>query len=261
MVLKTNRSKLPNKRLQRLWERYRKGDCLEARNALIAYYRRYAYAVVRRVRARLPRTVETGDLRGAGDIGLIQAIQNFDPERGVPFEAFCERRVRGAILDELRRHDWLPRPVRQRLNLRRELREDLRTRLGHDPSDAEIASAMQISLQEYLSQYQPGRDTPVLAGARPAGTGQNGESGLDYLEDPRELSPAEDAFRREMLETISQTLEEQDRLVLYLRFFEGRTLREIGEELGLSPSRVSKIVSGAVARLKERFTAQTEPAD
>ena len=116
MVRRAKRKQRRNQTLERLWVKYRDDDQMEARNALVEYYRPYATGVVRRVKSRLPRNVELGDLEGAGDVGLIQAIQNFDPGRGVPFEAFCEHRIRGAILDELRRLDWVPRPVRNRLN-------------------------------------------------------------------------------------------------------------------------------------------------
>ena len=253
MVRRIKRSNLPNRTLQRLWTEYRSTERMESRNALIEYYRPYASSVVRRVRARLPRNVEIGDLEGAGDVGLIQAIQNYDPERGVPFEAFCEYRVRGAILDELRRLDWLPRPVRNRLNQKKEVLEDLRHRLGHDPDDAEIAAALHMSLKDYLAQYGAGKETPVLAGSKPVGEDGQGEPGLDFLEDPRSDLPMEDAHRRELLEAIAATLEPEGREIIFKRYFEDRTLKEIGDELQLSQSRVSKILGRLLDRLKDRF--------
>lgn len=252
MVSRDKRTKLRNRTLERLWREYREGNRIEARNALVEYYRPYASAVVRRVRARLPRTVELGDLEGAGDVGLIQAIQHYDPARGVPFEVFCEYRVRGAILDELRRHDWLPRPRRMRLNRKKEVLEALRHKLGHDPGDAELAAELGMSFAEYMTLFGSSCEAPYLAGSRP---GEDGEGGLalDFLEDPREGGPFDDAHRREMLERIAGTLDPESRELLFKRYFEERTLKEIGSALAISESRVSKILGRVIDRLKDRF--------
>lgn len=241
-----------NETLTRLWGEYREYERIEARNALVEYYRPHSVRVARKVKARLPRSVEIGDLESAGDVGLIQAIQSFDPTRGVPFEAFCEHRVRGAILDELRRHDWLPRPVRNRLNKRKGLTEDLRKELGREPTEEETAKALGISLEDYHRDYGSGKDTPVLAGGKRGDDGE-GDGTLDFYEDPREFAPDTDAHARELLELISQTLDEEAREILFMRFFLEYSLKEIGEDRNISQSRVSKILGRIMDRLKERF--------
>lgn len=251
MVTRGSRSSPDNKALMRLWDEYCNGDRIEARNALIEFYRPFATSVMRRVKARLPRSVEIGDLEGASDLGLIQAIQNFDPERGVPFEAFCERRVRGAIIDELRRLDWLPRPMRNRLNRRKHIVDQLRSELDRDPSDVEIAERMEITLERYHQVFGAGKDSPMLAGSKSGDS--DGESGLDFVEDKRQEGPIEDAHRSEMLAAISSSLDDEGRDILFKRYFENRSLKEIGDELGLSQSRVSKILGRLVDRLKDRF--------
>ena len=253
MVRRGKRYKIRNQTLERLWSDYCSTQRIEARNALIRYYRPFAYSVVRRVKARLPRMVEIGDLEGAGDVGLIQAIQNYDPERGVPFEAFCEHRVRGAILDELRRLDWLPRPVRNRLNEKREVFDNLRRELGRDPSDDEIAAELGVALSEYFARYGSGKDTPVMAGSKLNGEDGEFEAGMDFLEDPKAEGPIEDAHRRELLEFIAASLDAEGREILFKRYFEDRTLKEIGDDLDLSQSRVSKILGRLIDRLKDRF--------
>jgi RNA polymerase sigma factor for flagellar operon FliA len=234
-----------------LWEEYCTGDRIEARNALIEFYRPFAATIVRRIKARVPRSVEIGDLEGAGDVGLIQAIQNFDPSRKVPFEAYCERRVRGAIIDELRRLDWLPRPMRTRLNRRRGVIDELRSELERDPSDVEIAARMSISLKRYHQVFGAGKDAPMLAGSK-SGESES-ESGLDFVEDIRVEGPHEDAHRREMIAAIASSLDDEGREILFKRYFENRSLKEIGDDLGLSQSRVSKILGRLVDRLKDRF--------
>jgi len=202
---------------------------------------------------RLPRSVEISDLEAAGDVGLIQAIQNFDPGRGVPFEAFCEHRVRGAILDELRRLDWLPRPMRHRLNKKKEAIEHLRCTLGRVPVDVEIAQHLGLSMDEYTRRFGKDHEAPVLAGGKPGNEGKDAEPGLEFLEDSRIEGPIEDAQRRELIEQIAATLSPENREILYKRFFEARTLKEIGDEMKISQSRVSKILHRIVGRLKDRF--------
>lgn len=250
------RARIPdgdNETLSRLWVEYRESDRLETRNALVEYYRPHAVRVARKVKARLPRSVEIGDLESAGDVGLIQAIQSFDPCRGVPFEAFCEHRVRGAILDELRRHDWLPRPVRNRLNRRKEIVENLRKDLGREPSEEETAAGLDISLADYHRDYGNGKDTPVLAGGKRANEDGESDGTLDFFEDPRDGGPDRDAHSRELLELISRTLDEEAREILFMRFFLEYSLKEIGEIREISQSRVSKILGRIMDRLKERF--------
>ncbi|MCX8229845.1 MAG: sigma-70 family RNA polymerase sigma factor [Planctomycetota bacterium] len=253
MVRRARTPKTPNPTLQRLWDEFRNKGCLNARNALVEFYRGHASRVAHRVKARLPRSVDVGDLTSAGDVGLIQSIQSFDPSRGVPFEAFCAHRVRGAIIDELRRHDWLPRPMRNRLNRRKEMESRLRHEFGREPKEHEIAEGFDLSLEEFHTQFGNDQEAPVLAGGKPVSDSSSGEHGLDFIEDLREEGPVEPAHRREMLHHISATLNEESREILFMRFFEGRTLQEMGDALGISPSRVSKILARILARLKERF--------
>jgi len=242
-----------NETLTLLWGEYRQSEKLETRNALIEYYRPHAVRVARKVKARLPRSVDIGDLESAGDVGLIQAIQAFDPTRGVPFEAFCEHRVRGAILDELRRHDWLPRPVRNRLNRRKDLVEDLRKELGREPTEEETAQALGIDLAEYHRDYGNGKDTPMLAGGKRGVEDGDAEGTLDFYEDPRADGPDTETHCREVLNLISRTLDDESRHILFMRYFEGRSLKDIGERCEISQSRVSKILGRIMERLKERF--------
>ena len=156
MVKKVIVEKEENPTLSRLWSEYRDDERIEARNALIEYYRPFANMVARRLKSKLPRSVEYGDLESAGDVGLIQAVQKFDPSRGVPFEAFCNYRVRGAIIDELRRHDWVPRPMRTRLNRLKQVVQELRSELEREPSEPEIAAAIGVDLEEYHQKYGGG---------------------------------------------------------------------------------------------------------
>jgi RNA polymerase sigma factor FliA len=257
MVKRARHPRTENPALIKLWDVYRTEERLAARNALVEYYRPHAARVARRVKMRLPRSVEMADLEAAGDVGLIQAIQNFDPKRGVPFEAFCEHRVYGAILDELRRLDWLPRPMRHRLNKKKEAIEILQGNLGRPPEEFEIAQHLGLSLEDYQQRFGKDHEAPVLAGGKPVSPDKEAEPGLEFLEDSRVEGPIEDAHRRELIEQIAVTLSPENREILYKRFFEARTLKEIGDEMQISQSRVSKILHRIVDRLKERFAQRS----
>ena len=253
MVKRVIVEKEENPTLTKLWSEYRDDERIEARNALIEYYRPFANMVARRLKSKLPRSVEYGDLESAGDVGLIQAVQKFDPSRGVPFEAFCNYRGRGAIIDELRRHDWVPRPMRTRLNRLKQVVQELRSELEREPSEPEIAAAIGVDLEEYHRKYGGGRDAPVLAGSKVSTDESESNGTLDFYEDPREESPESNIHASEMLEMISQSLNPEDREILYLRFFMNYSLKEIGELYSLSQSRVSKILGRITERLRVRF--------
>jgi RNA polymerase sigma factor for flagellar operon FliA len=242
-----------NPQLLKLWEDYQADDKLEARNALVEHYRPFAAMVARKLKTKLPRSVDYGDLESAADVGLIQSIQKYDPSRGVPFEAFCSHRVRGAIIDELRRHDWVSRPMRSRLNTQKQVVDKLRSTLEREPTEPEIAEALGIDLEEYHRTYGGGRDAPLLAGNKLATEEDDGNGTLDFYEDPREEAPEASIHASEMLEMISQALNPEDREILYLRFFLNYSLKEIGDIYNLSQSRVSKILGRITDRLKVRF--------
>jgi len=243
---------IDNPTLNRLWKEYCSGQRMEARNALIEFYRPFAFSVVRRVKMRVPHSVEIGDLEGAANLGLIQAIENYQPDRGVPPEGFFKHRIHGAILDELRRLDWLPRPMRNRINQRKQAVDQLRSELDRKPTDGEVADRLGVSMQEYLDNFG-GKESPVMASSK---AGSESEPGLDFMEDKRMEGPDEDVYRREMLAAISASLDAEGRTILFKKYFEGRSLKEIGEEMGLSQSRVSKIIGRLKERLKDRFEEQ-----
>lgn len=241
-----------------LWTEFCEGSSVEIRDQLIAHYQPFVRSVVYRLRRRLPSSVDVADLQGAADIGLIQAIQSFKPELGVPFEAFCGIRVRGSIMDELRRGDWVPRPVRNRLNQKRVVRESLRHRLGREPGDVEMAEELGLTLSEYTGLYGAESEPPVLAGSKSSAVGDEADSGLDFLADSRCESPLEDAHRRELVSAIASLLDDPDREIVFKRYFQGLTLKEIGDQLDISQSRVSKILGRLIERLKERLDSKVE---
>lgn len=239
-----------------LWRAYWKAPSDQTRNRLVEAYQLLVRDIVARLAQRLPRSVDRGDLGTAANVGLIAAVESFDPSRGVPFELYAEMRIRGAVLDELRTQDWLPRPWRTRLDLQKRTLESLRSELGREPTDPEVAAAMGIPFEEYEQHFGT-----VLPGT-PAGSEPRSQSGeevasrLERVVDTRSDQPGELLTRAELLRLLAQRMTEQEYRIVYLKYWEDLSMREIGELTHLSESRVSKIHTRLLERLKGTFQAQ-----
>ena len=249
---------LSQEEVSRRWDAYRKDRTDELRNLLVEAYQKLVRDVVRRFAARLPRTVDRDDLYTAGSVGLMGAIEAFDPDRGVRFEAYGERRIRGALLDELRTQDWLPRPWRQRLELQKKTLEALRAELGRNPADHEVARRMEVSLADYESLVGaalPG--TP--SGNMPAtDNGNDYASTLEVVPDTRSDAPGDKLSQEEQLRLVAQKLSRLEYRIVYLKYWQELPMREIGALMGLSESRVCKIHTRLLERLKDRFRVGAE---
>ena len=202
--------------------------------------------------ARLPASVIVDDLIQSGMIGLFEAANNFDATKGASFETFAGIRIRGAMLDEIRRGDWTPRSVHKNSRLVSQAIKELEAQLGRDVTDSEVAEKLDISLNEYhhiLSEVSTGK----IIGIEDLASGENG---LNYDESNVSDDPYQDiehnAFKKGLSECIS-TLPEREALVLSLYYDEELNLREIGQVIDVSESRVSQIHSQAMHRLKARM--------
>lgn len=245
-------------RLDRLWERFTLLRDIDSRNDLVHHYRSLVDREARRIAQRLPRRVDTRDLHTAGIVGLIDAIQNFDTARGVVFESYGRPRVRGAILDELRRSDWMPRSWRTRRTRRDQAAQKLRDSFGREPSDEELAGELGISAEEFRSEYGAPLHAVEISGSGPHPWGEEPGAGdrFDILADPRSGEEESRLQVRELIESLLAELEPQDRRVLYLRYFRGWTMARIGQLLRISESRVCRIHSGILERLKRRLESR-----
>ena len=240
--------------LQMQWTRWLKRGNSAARDHLIVHYSPLVKFVAGRVGAGLPSSVDPGDLVSSGVFGLIDAIERFDPDRGVKFETFAVPRIRGAVYDGLRQLDWVPRSVRSRARDVERAFSELEHRLGRSPSDEELAEHLGITtteLAKWLSNIASTTvgplDRAIAAGAEPAAMeGPGSESPSAVIEDRELSSLMRDEIRR---------LPEREKLVLSLYYDEGLTLAEIGEVLGVTESRVSQIHTKSVLHLRSRLTA------
>jgi RNA polymerase sigma factor for flagellar operon FliA len=202
----------------------------------------------------LPDHVDQDDLNSAGLIGLLQALRNYDPSSGNSFETYARLRVRGAMLDELRRMDWVPRTVHEKSRKIQDTIAQVEQRLGRVPSDAEVAKAMNLSLSEYsdlLAEIRPA--TFICLDAACISEGGDASSLCDVIADPSANGPVEQASCNELKKIILQRLRElpeTQRKVLALYYGEDLHLREIAELLGLTESRICQIHSQAILSIR-----------
>ncbi len=202
--------------------------------------------------SRLPASVQADDLIQAGMIGLLEAARNYDASQGASFETYAGIRVRGAMLDEIRKGDWVPRSVHRKARQMAEAVREIEHKQGRDARDHEIAEAMELDLGEYYKVLQDVSGHRVLS-IEDVGVDEDAMSNLaaDQSTSPDEGLLRED-FKRCLAEGISG-LPERERLVLTLYYDEELNLREIGAVIGVSESRVSQIHSQALIRLKARM--------
>jgi RNA polymerase sigma factor for flagellar operon FliA len=239
--------------LAAVWAEFHKTRSDTARNQLSEHYLPLVKYTADRLCSKLPDEVDIDDLVSAGCDGLRDAIENFDPGRGVKFETYCTTRIRGAVLDALRNTDWVPRLVRARANQLNDARRRLQARLGRTPTDHELASYMGLSEAEYeklvrdahaVGMVSLQRNFPDQDSAREMREG-------DVVSDPRTESPARAVHENEVRDLITRGMSKNERLILILYYYEGMTMKEIGATLALSESRVSQMHTAIITRLRQ----------
>jgi RNA polymerase sigma factor FliA len=226
----------------------------KAETELIHKYMPLVRTVVGRIQMSLPPHVDPEDLYSAGLIGLLDAIRNYNPRLGSNFESYARVRVRGAVFDELRRMDWVPRSVHRKARKVQLVIQELQQRKRRTPTAAELAAALKITLAEYhqlLDQIRPATFVCLDAAINP----ENDDSPSQYeaLADPNQVDPLEGVARREMAEQLAELLDRlppAQKKVLALYYYEDMRLREIAEVFGLTESRICQIHAQAVLTLK-----------
>ncbi|MFC5289367.1 FliA/WhiG family RNA polymerase sigma factor [Actinokineospora guangxiensis] len=228
----------------------------ELRDRLVLHYAPLVKYVAGRVGTGLPAHVDVSDLIQSGIFGLVDAIEKFEPERGLKFETYAMQRIRGAILDDLRAQDWVPRTVRGRAREIERAMERLGGKLQRTPTDAELADELGLSLHELREVYAQLQLTSVVALDELAAAGRGSTSLADILEDERADDPVAtlvDQDNRRQLAAAIGKLAERDRIVVTLYYFENLTLAEIGRVLGVTESRVCQLHTRAVLRLRAKL--------
>jgi RNA polymerase sigma factor FliA len=252
--------------ISQLWKEYKETNARDARDKLIVQYSPLVKYVAGRVSVGLPQNIEQADLVSYGIFGLIDAIDKFDTARGIKFETYAIARIKGSIIDELRSMDWVPRSVRARARDIERAIADLESRLTRAPTDEEIAARLGITENEFQdSLLEISRSSIAALDELWASPGSSGDAValIDTIEDPTAAEPQAAMAHTELREALGDAisrLPEREKLVVTLYYYEELTLREIGEVLGVTESRVSQLHTKAILRLKARLSSSVARA-
>ena len=242
-----------------LWQRYRKTKDPAIRETFIKQYAPLVKYVAGKVAMGMPHNVEFDDLVGYGVFGLMDAIDKYDPDKNVKFKTYAVTRIRGAIFDELRQIDWVPRSVRQKTREIESVISSLEAQLGRTASDQEVAGAMGMDETEYLKTIQKISGTSILSLNDVWFSGDDNDkiSIGDSIESPSSLNPdvmvEKDEMRRVIVEAINE-LPDKEKKILVLYYYEDLTLKDIGRVLEVTESRVSQLHTKAILRLRAKLT-------
>ena len=242
-----------------LWLEYRKTKEITIRDAIIKQYAPLVKYVAGKVSVGMPNSVDFDDLVGFGVFGLLDAIEKFDPEKHVKFKTYAVTRIRGAIFDELRSIDWVPRSVRQKTREVDDAVQRLESTLGRSASDKEVAKEMDMGLEQYNQVLLKISGTSMLSlnDVWFAGDDNDKISISDSIESPSSLRPDSIAEREEIKRVIVEAineLPEKEKKVLVLYYYEDLTLKEIGKVLEVTESRISQLHTKAISRLRSKLT-------
>ncbi len=247
-------TRIPRPEIVTLWERYHSSRDIDSRNQLVEAYLSIVKYQTDLMGNRLPDSVDTEDLASAGVLGLMDAIAAFDPQRGVKFETYCVPRIRGAMLDQLRREDWVPRLVRSQTSKLKQAQEACDLKLGRAPTDEELADHMKISLEAFAKLRRDTRAVNIDSLDRERFTNDSGRSrtGNDENEDSNSESPAQNIEQLDAMRVFTRGLSKEERLIILMYYWEKLTMKEISLHLGLSESRISQMHKAIRNRLRQK---------
>jgi RNA polymerase sigma factor FliA len=243
-----------------LWREFKEHPTTPLRNKLVERYLPLVKYNAERIWQRLPEGVDLDDLISAGVFGLMDAIDAFDLTRGVKFETYCVPRIRGAMLDELRTMDWVPRLVRSKHTKMEEARKALEAQHGRPPTDAELAERLGLPLDEYEKMAMDANAVGLISLNKKwyETDSYKDVREIDILEDKKAEDPTHRLQNRDLMRLVTRGLNRNERLIIILYYYEDMTMKEIGATLDLSESRVSQMHSSIVARLQAQL-AQRRP--
>lgn len=222
------------------------------RNALMELHYPLVRHIAERLLQTLPKSIELDDLISAGVFGLMDAIRGFDPDRGIKFKTYCTTRIRGSILDQLRSQDWVPRLVRLKAGRIEKAFQKLRGEYGREPTHAELATYLKMDHEELITEIDESRARQITSINERWNEHDDDSSmeKIDIVEDPTSVDPIKEMNKRDMLKYITRSLTHKEQFIIEQYYQIGHTMREIGEMLALTESRVCQIHSNVMSRLK-----------
>lgn len=238
--------------LDRAWRDFKATGNDTIRNRLLEHYLYLVRYNAERIGAKLPDEVDVDDLMSAGIFGLVDAIDAFDLTRGVKFETYCAPRIRGAILDELRNMDWVPRLVRHRAHKLADATRTLEMELGRIPNEDEIARRLNMSRAQFQKLMRDATAISLVSLSRKYSDPDSSRdvSEIDVLPDDRSTDPVVEAQKQDLKDLVTRGLSRAERLIVVLYYYEQMTMKQIGQTLDLSESRVSQMHSAILDRLR-----------
>jgi len=244
--------------IEQIWQQFHKTRDAYFRNLLMEHYRYLVKYTAERLHSKLPDKVELDDLISAGNFGLMDAIDAFDPTRGVKFETYCTPRIKGSILDELRSMDWVPRLVRARAHQLARATQSLEAHLGRKPTEKETAEELDMTMEEFSRLQRDANAVSLMSLNSQYGDGDGDKDirELDVIKDKKSQDPLIEAQKRDLKNLLTKGLTRAERLIIVLYYYEEMTMKEIGATLDLSESRVSQMHSSIVARLKAQLNSR-----
>lgn len=251
------KTKLQDEEDQKLWIQYKKKKDQRLKDTLIMKYASFVKYVAGRIAVNLPSNVEFDDLVSYGILGLIDAIDKYDPERNIKFKTYAKTRIRGAIFDELRILDWTPRSIRQKARKLEKAYAKLEGKLGRDAKDEEVAEYLNIDISELHKLFDETKKSLLLSLDEIFYDDEEGSSRFDFIEDQKSDNPQlkiEEAEAKQILADAISKLSDRERMVITLYYYEELTSKEIGKILGVSDSRVSQLHTKAILRLRGRLS-------
>jgi len=247
--------KIEQERIDTIWKMFKKTGDGNLRNILVEYHFPLVKYIAERLLQTLPKSIELDDLISAGTFGLLDAIRGFDLSRRIKFKTYCSTRIRGSILDELRSQDWVPRLVRLKAHKLDRAMRRLEAIHGREANDYELAQELEITVDELgaLKTEANARTIFSLSEKLEDGDDDRDMEKVEIIEDKRGCDPLSTLQQHDVLELITSNLTKKERLIIIMYYYEGLTMREIGDIMSLTESRVCQIHSNVMSRLKTQL--------
>ncbi|MBC8369534.1 MAG: FliA/WhiG family RNA polymerase sigma factor [Planctomycetes bacterium] len=251
----TNPADSPQTSTEELWVELKRTNDDEIRHEIVRRHQPLVRFLAEHMASKLPRSVDVDDLAQEGSFGLMDAINKFDPDRGIKFKTYCSTRIRGAILDSLRSQDWVPRLTRQRAVKIQKFVADFIEDQGREPSIKEIASTLEIP-EKAVKNAQP-LAINQASDRRPQ-PNEDYDNSLDSIGESKEDNPFDVVNRKDLVAVITDQLGDKERSILQMYYIQGLTLREIGSALSITESRVCQIHSNVIKRLRTKLKGDAD---